>query len=159
MQYSNQPTCISDRLFIPYDRLVCPFPFVDGSVGIFFHPERFVGFGDRENEEERTGGTGDEGEEIRIVDAEDVVEGEGGGKTELVDEGGHYFRVVFWNVAIRGVESNNGSRTVPRGTKAFLVLETSGLSGVIEVWSAACASGGFVMVRSMIIELRAQSEN
>ena len=42
------------------------------------------------------GGAGDESEEVGVADAEDVVEGEGGGEAEVVEEGGHYFGVVFW---------------------------------------------------------------
>ena len=42
------------------------------------------------------GGAGDEGEEVGVGDAEDVVEGEGWGEAEVVEEGGHYFGVVFW---------------------------------------------------------------
>ena len=42
------------------------------------------------------GGAGDEGEEVGVGDAEDVVELEVGSEAESVEEGGHYLGVVFW---------------------------------------------------------------
>jgi hypothetical protein len=62
---------------------------------IFLHSKHFVGTADWEDEEEGTGRSGNEGEEIRVVDAEDVVEGESFREAKIVDEGGHYFGVVL----------------------------------------------------------------
>lgn len=42
----------------------------------------------------------DEGEEFGLIDAEDVVEGEGGGEADFVEERGHDFGVVFWVVVL-----------------------------------------------------------
>lgn len=54
-----------------------------------------------EDEEEGVGGAGHEGEEVGVVDAVDVGEGEGSGEAELVGQVGHHFGVVLWIVESR----------------------------------------------------------
>jgi hypothetical protein len=62
---------------------------------VFFVAEGFVAGGGREDEEEGVGGPWDEGEEVRVGDAVDVVELECGREAEVVEERGHYFGVVL----------------------------------------------------------------
>jgi hypothetical protein len=103
MQYANQTASISNCLLVPYNRLARTFAFIDSPVGIFFHPESFVGFGNREDEEERTSRTGNECEEVGVVDGEDVMKRESGGETKCVDQRGHDFGVVFYDLEVRRV--------------------------------------------------------
>ncbi len=50
----------------------------------------------RRDEDEGVSGAGDEGEEVRVGDGVDVMEGEFFGDPEAVDEGGEELGVVFW---------------------------------------------------------------
>ena len=96
MQQTNEPASIPDSLLVPDDFLARPRSRVLGFRGVFGRAEGLVGFADGEDEQEGVGGAGHEGEEVWVGDAEDVVELEGGGEAEFVEEGGHYFGVVFW---------------------------------------------------------------
>lgn len=71
---------------------------VFGFAGVLLVSEFLIGRADGEDEQERVGGSGYEGEQVWVVDAEDVVELQGAGEAEVVEEGGHYFRIVLWSV-------------------------------------------------------------
>lgn len=96
MQQADEPASVADGLLIPEDFLVRTGGCVVGSGSVFGGAEGLVGFADGEDEQEGVGGAGDEGEEVWVGDAEDVVKLEGGREAEVVEEGGHYFGVVFW---------------------------------------------------------------
>lgn len=84
MQDTDQPTRVPDRLLIPNYRLPFTLSLVFRLIFIFAHARCFVGGADGEDEEERGCGAGHEGQHVRVGDAVNIVEGEGGGKTELV---------------------------------------------------------------------------
>jgi len=77
MQDPNQSTRIPDRLLIPYDRLSISLSLIFSLTSIFLSTEVLIGFADWENEEKGVGWARNEGEEVWVVDAENVVEGEG----------------------------------------------------------------------------------
>lgn len=59
-------------------------------------PESLVSVADREDKEKGVRRARDEGEELGLVDGEDVVELKSAGEAEILEESGHYFGVVFW---------------------------------------------------------------
>ena len=95
VQQADQAAGVADRLLEPDDRLVGPASVVVGLGGVFVAPEALVRVVDGEDEQEGVGRAWHEGEEVRVRDAVDVVEVDGRGESELVDEIRHYFGVVF----------------------------------------------------------------
>jgi hypothetical protein len=110
VQESNQATGVSDGLLVPQHRLVWTLSFVLCSLRVLLNSEEFVWFADREDEEESASGSRNECEEVGIIDAEDVVEGERFGETELMDKGRHDFGVVLYHRAVRLESSTNWDR-------------------------------------------------
>lgn len=78
MQDANQATRIPNSLLIPYNRLSSTLALIFSLATVFLSTEVFIGFADWEDEEKGVGWTRNEGEEVWIVDAENVVEGERG---------------------------------------------------------------------------------
>lgn len=73
MQQAHQSTCIANGLFVPYDGLLRSRAFIFWLFGVLLAPEFLVGLGNGEDEQEGQGRAGNEGEELRLVDAEDIV--------------------------------------------------------------------------------------
>jgi hypothetical protein len=82
-------------LLVPYYRLTLTRPRIVLPLCVLLASELLVVLAARKDEEERVGGARDEGEEVWIVDAEDVMEREAARESKVMDEGCHYLRVVF----------------------------------------------------------------
>lgn len=95
VQQPNQPTCIPNRLFEPQHLLVRAYALVLGFILVLLRAELLVRVADWEDEEQGVGWAWDEGEQVRIVDAVDVLKADGFGEAELVKKRGHYLGVVF----------------------------------------------------------------
>lgn len=74
MEDPNQTTRIPNGLFIPYHRLALTLSFILGLLLILLEPVCLVGPRYWKYEKKSVGGTGNEGEEVWIFDAEHVVE-------------------------------------------------------------------------------------
>lgn len=67
---------------------------VGGSEGVFGVAVGLVAGRGGEDEEEGEGGARDESEEVSVCQGVDVYEGELGGESEAVDQGGHQLGVT-----------------------------------------------------------------
>lgn len=95
MKQPNQAARVADGLLVPNNGLALPGTFVLGLCGILVPAEFLVRLADREDEEQRVRRARNESEELWLVDAEDIVEGEFRGQAELVHECIHHLRVVL----------------------------------------------------------------
>lgn len=75
MEESDKPARVADGLLEPHDRFTWTGARVLGERAVLGDAGGFVGFGDGENEEQGVTGPRDEGEEVWVVDGEDVCEG------------------------------------------------------------------------------------
>lgn len=91
----DQAARVADGLLIPNNGLTLPRTFVLGLCGILVPAELLVRLADREDEEQRVRRARNESEELWLIDAEDIVEGEFRGQAELVHECIHHLRVVL----------------------------------------------------------------
>lgn len=129
VKQTDQTACIFDGLLVPNDRLAIARAVVLGLRRIFLPSELLVRFANGEDEEEGESWAGNEGEKLWFIDAEDVMEGKLLGETKLVNEGVHHLRVVlYWRVSCLEGATVLIECGIPRGTKLFFPVGTSGLS-------------------------------
>ena len=95
MQQPNQTASIPDCLLVPHYRLALTKPRIVLPLRIFLVSELLVALTAGKDEEECVGRARDEGEEVGIVDAKDVMERQAAREAKVMDEGCHYLRVVF----------------------------------------------------------------
>jgi hypothetical protein len=95
VQQSDQATGIANGLLIPNNLLIRPVALVLGTVFILLNAELLVCLTDGEHQEQGVGGAGDKCKQLWLVDAEDVVESQIRGQTELMDQRGHDLGVVL----------------------------------------------------------------
>jgi hypothetical protein len=96
MEQADQATGIPNGLLIPNNLLFRAVALVLGAVFILLNAELFVCLTNGEHQKQGVGGARDECKQLWLVDAEDVVESQIRGQTELVDQGGHDLGVVLW---------------------------------------------------------------
>lgn len=95
MKQADQATSIPDCLFVPDNLFLGTVTLVFRLVFVFLTTKLLVCLAHREDKEEGVGRSRHESEQLRLVNAEDVMECEFLRKTEFVDEGGHDLRIVF----------------------------------------------------------------
>lgn len=74
MEQADQTTGIANGLFIPHNLLIRTVALVLGPVFVFLNAELLVCVADREYQEQGMRWAGHEGKQLRLVDAEDIVE-------------------------------------------------------------------------------------
>ena len=96
MQQADQTASIADGLLVPDDLFARPVSLVVLFRLVFLHTESLVRVGDGEDEEERIGGAWHEGQQLRLVDAENIMERQLPGQPQIVHQRRHDVGVVFW---------------------------------------------------------------
>lgn len=136
MEQANKSTSVANRLLIPDHRLTHPLALICALLGIFLHAVCFVGLADWEDEQEGIRWAWYEGQQVRVFDAEDVMEGQSCRKTELLNQRAHYLGVVLLIAVSRWwVGTGGGGEGKPRGTKLFLFAGTSGSLSASDILS------------------------
>jgi hypothetical protein len=95
VKQADQAAGISNCLLIPNHLLFRTMALVLGAVFVFLDAELLICLTDGKHQKQRVGGPRDEGEQFRLVDAEDIVESQLLGQAELVDKRGHDVRIVL----------------------------------------------------------------
>lgn len=113
MQQSHQAASVANRLLVPDDLFVRAATLVLGAVFVFFDAELLICLIHRKYQEQSMGGAGHKGEQLGLVDAENIVEVELLAETELVHECAHHLWIVLW-CTVSGVLVQAGA-TYPEG--------------------------------------------
>lgn len=95
MEKADQTTGIANCLLVPDDFFFRAVALIQRLVFVLLNTELLVGLANGEDEEQGMGRAGHEGEQLGLVDAEDVVECKLLRQPKLVDESGHDFWVVL----------------------------------------------------------------
>lgn len=95
MQEPDKPARVADRLLEPCYWFRRARTGVFLQIAVFRDPGLLVCLGHGEDEEEGVGWAWDEGDQVGLVDGEDVGEAEGCGESELVHQVRHHLWVVF----------------------------------------------------------------
>lgn len=132
MEQANQATGISDCLFVPDDLFCIAASIVVRLVLVLLATECLVCLAHGEDQQEGVSGSRHKGEQLGLVDAEDVMEGELVRETQLVDEGGHDLWVVLCETCQAGCCCSQAG-VLPRGMNLFFPAGTSGLSPAMAV--------------------------
>lgn len=139
MEQADKSTRVADRLLVPHDLFVRPMSLVDLAILVLLLAEALVCLANWEYKEKCMGRPRNECEQLGLVNAEDIVEGEFAGETKLVYERGHNLRVVF----CVGMLGQAGLTLImshsPKGMNLFLPAGTSGDSSLAML--LMCGSG------------------
>ena len=130
----DQTTGIPDCLLVPDYLFSGAVAVVLGLVCVLVATELLVCVAHREDQKEGMGGARHKGEQLGLVNAEDVMEGELLGEAKLVDKRGHDLGVVLCKTCEWRCFRVQG-RVLPRGMNLFLPAGTSGLSSAMVVGS------------------------
>lgn len=87
VQQADEAAGVSDGLLVPNDFFVRAVALVLRTVAVFEHTEALVCLADRKNEEQGVGRAGHKGQQLGLVYAKDVMEGESLRQAQPVDEG------------------------------------------------------------------------
>lgn len=126
MEKANQPTSIANGLLVPDNLFLRAVSLVFCLFLVFLDAELLVCLADGKNKQQGVGRPRHKSKEFRLVDAEDVVEGQLLRQAELVDEARHDLWVVFWGVLLDAGRRGGWDCVLPSGTNRFLPLGTSG---------------------------------
>lgn len=137
VQQPHEAARVPDRLAEPQHGLLRAFTLVLVQQGVLGQAVALVGGADGEDEEDGEGGARDEGEHVRVGEGVDVVDLEGRGEAELVEEGGHELRVGFEGDEGRGCGGGVGVCGGHCGGLLFL-LSYSALVVWFECWFVTC---------------------
>lgn len=96
MEKADQAASIANGLFVPDHLFVWATAGVLGAVFVFLDAELLVRLTHGKDEKQGISRPRNKGEELWIVDAEDIVELELLGEAQVVDERGHDLGVVLW---------------------------------------------------------------
>ena len=150
MQEADGAASVADGLAEPEDGLGRAAPGVGGVDGVFGGTEGAPGGCHGDDCEEGEGGARDEGEEGRVREGVDVVEGEGWGEAEGGGKVVHNRGVVFCaegglGLAVRGGGGQVGGMQIPSMMKVFIVAWPGVAGGLSMAVQLLCSCASFVL--------------
>jgi hypothetical protein len=101
VQQAHQAASVADGLLVPDDLFPRAAALVLWAVFVFLDAELLICLVHRKYQQEGMGGAWHKGEQLGLVDAENIVEGEPCAETQLVHECVHDLGVVLWRAVSR----------------------------------------------------------